>query len=449
MKQATVKLTVDTSSSVKNMNDLNTEINQATQETKSLKQQLREMTLELQNMEPGTAEFNKMTIAAGQLRDQIQDTNAVINATAGSAIENLGGAIANVGGVGISAFQGIAGAQAMFGSDSEELMKLMARLQGAMALGQALKDFGALGDTFTNIKAQLASVTAGSQLFNKATVAQAVATGQATTAQKIMNTVMKANPIFLLIGAITAVIGAFALFSGETETAAEKTERLNEEQTALNKTLDDTAKRVDALNKSYARYRQEANMTGVLKTQQELLLAEDKLTDALRTRASDLKNIKSIQSEINRLNIKIAQDEKDARIAAFKEETLLMESRLESIYVERDVINASDRADTEAAQSKLSSLFDEASASIISVMIPPTTTTDTPPSNSYVPSSTATSPSSVISTTVASTAKSDTLIMRPSAVLTSTNFKSSIVVSTTVSLKSSFIFEIKLIRFYL
>lgn len=378
-----MKLTIDTSGAVKSIKDVDTgvkqlssdlgglntnlngtadAINNTAKSTESLKAQLRAMNEELAGLEPGSAKFNELATAAGQLKDQINDTNAAINATAGSAVENLAGAMTNVAGIGISAFQGIAGAQAMFGSDSEELMKLMAKLQGAMALGQALKDFGALGDTFTNIKAQLASVTAGSQLFNKATVAQAVATGTATTAQKIMNTVMKANPIFLIIGAITALVGAFALFSGESESAAEKTERLNEEQLKLNKTLEQTAKRVDALNKSYAQYRQEANLTGVLKTQKELLEAEDRLTDILRTRPDDLKTIRSIQGEINSLNIKMIEDEKDARRAAFKEETLVMKSKLEGIYAEQQTIRASDKVDTDAAQSRLASLFDEAEA---------------------------------------------------------------------------------------
>lgn len=378
-----MKLMIDTSGAVKSIKDVDTgvkqlssdlgglntnlkgtsdSVNNTAKSTESLKAQLRAMTLELQNLEPGTARFNELTTAAGQLKDQIADTNAAINATAGSAVENLAGAFGNTASIGIAGFQGITAAQALFGSESKNLEKILVKLQALMALSEAAKTLGGLGDTLTNIKAQFAAVTAESSLFNKATVAQAVATGQATTAQKIMNTVMKANPIFLIVGAITAAIAAFALLSGETESASEKTERLNKEQEKLNQTMAESAKRVDALNKSYANYRQEANLTGVLQVQRQLIDAEDRLTDILRTRPNDYKSIIAVQQQINSLNIKIAEDEKKARIEAFKEETTLMESRLQNISVEQQQITSSNKANTDAAQSRLSALFDEAEA---------------------------------------------------------------------------------------
>lgn len=324
MKNAQVKLTVDTQSAVKSVGDLNNEINETAEVTKTLKQQLREMTIELQGLEPGTAEFNKMTAAAGQLRDQIADTNAAINATAGSSVENLAGAVTNMAGVGISAFQGIAGAQAMFGEDSEELMKLMAKLQGAMALGQALKDFGALGDTFTNIKAQLASVTAGSQLFSKATVAQAVATGTATNAQKVMNAVMNANPIFLIITGIIALVAAFAIFSSSSEEAAEDQAKLNEE---FNKSSDS----IKQLNENLKDLRATYTKGDALKSQEALIKAEDALTDILRERPKDYNSILSAQKTVNDAQIKLIQDEAKARKDAFAEEILVNQDRLTTL----------------------------------------------------------------------------------------------------------------------
>ena len=53
----------------------------------SLKAQLRQMTNELAQLEPGSARFVELSNRAGELRDQIQDTNAVINSTAGSSVE--------------------------------------------------------------------------------------------------------------------------------------------------------------------------------------------------------------------------------------------------------------------------------------------------------------------------------------------------------------------------
>ena len=82
----TVKIKIETTGG----DQLAQNIQEAADASGSLKQQLREITLELQGLEPGSARFQDLTQRAGQLRDTIADTNAVINATAGAPIENLG-----------------------------------------------------------------------------------------------------------------------------------------------------------------------------------------------------------------------------------------------------------------------------------------------------------------------------------------------------------------------
>jgi chromosome segregation ATPase len=77
----------------KNLVGLEMEINklggstiEAEKSVGSLKSQLRQMTNELAQLEPGSARFIELSNRAGELRDQIQDTNAVINSTAGSSL---------------------------------------------------------------------------------------------------------------------------------------------------------------------------------------------------------------------------------------------------------------------------------------------------------------------------------------------------------------------------
>lgn len=128
-------------------------INKTVEATKTLKAQLREMVLELQTLEPGSKRFNELTQAAGKLKDTIADTNAVINATAGAPIANLGKGLQNVASIGIGAFQGIMSAQALFGAQSEDLQKMLVKLQAAAGLSAAINSLGDLGDQITNIKA--------------------------------------------------------------------------------------------------------------------------------------------------------------------------------------------------------------------------------------------------------------------------------------------------------
>lgn len=234
-------------------------IDGTTEATKTLKQQLREMTNELQGLEPGTDRFKELSIEAGKLKDTISDTNAVIQATAGSGVENLAKGLAGVAGIGISGFQGIASAQALFGVESEKLQETLVKLQALAGLSDAVKSLGGLGDTLTTIKASFGAVAQAIGLANKAEQAgviikgaaaaatgaqatalgaQTVATGAATTASNALNVSLLANPIFLLIGAITAVVGALVYFSEEEETAAEASEKLNDEIERQNFLLD-------------------------------------------------------------------------------------------------------------------------------------------------------------------------------------------------------------------
>lgn len=233
MADQTYKIKIDTQGTDK----ISDGLDKAAASSKNLKQQLREMTNELQGLEPGSKRFNELSTAAGKLKDQIADTNSVIKATAGSSVENLSTAFSKTAGIGIAAFQGIGGAMAMFGGDAEQIQVLMGRLQGAMAMGQALKEFGALGDTFTDIKSAVVAAVSKMGLFTTATVTQAAATGAqtgatevATIAQEGLNKSMLANPIFLIIAGVGALIAAFTLFSSKSE-ETEKAEKKRAEAT--------------------------------------------------------------------------------------------------------------------------------------------------------------------------------------------------------------------------
>lgn len=121
--------------------------------TRNLKLELRQLVRELQNMETTDPRFQEMTQRAGELKDQIQDTQAVVKATAGSAVENLAGSLANAGQIGVAAFQGVEASMALFGVESENVQKTLMRLTALMNLSQSFKTFGELGDKITQLRA--------------------------------------------------------------------------------------------------------------------------------------------------------------------------------------------------------------------------------------------------------------------------------------------------------
>jgi ABC-type transporter Mla subunit MlaD len=149
------------------------------QATKSLKTQLRELTQALQNMDESDPRFQQMTQQAGELRDRISDTKNVIQATAGSAMENFAGATAKAGQIGVAAFQGVEASMQLLGVENENVLEGMRRLQALAGLGDALKTLGGLGDMLTEIRAGFAAAIAKSFQFTAAQQAQntAVAAG--------------------------------------------------------------------------------------------------------------------------------------------------------------------------------------------------------------------------------------------------------------------------------
>ena len=239
---AQINIKVDSSQSEQSVNTLNQSILQTEQSTSSLKAQLRQTTQELQGLEPGSARFNELSQKAGQLRDTIQDTNAVINATAGNATENLAKGLSNVAQIGVQGFQGIMGAATLFGFESENLQKTMVTLQGAMALTSSLEFFGGLGDKVTEIKASfqglgqmLGLITPAQQASTIATTAQgvattstAVATNTASVATKGLSASMMALPIIAIVAGLVYLIANYEELTASTNSTARAGKMMND-----------------------------------------------------------------------------------------------------------------------------------------------------------------------------------------------------------------------------
>jgi hypothetical protein len=160
--------------------------------TKSLKLQLRELTQALQNMDESDPRFQQMAQQAGELRDRISDTQAVVKATAGTAMENFAGATAKAGQIGVAAFQGVEASMQLIGVENENVLEGMRRLQALAGLGDALKTLGGLGDMLTEIRAGFTAAIAKTFQFTAAQNAQNVAVNAGSTGFSKMGTAAKA-----------------------------------------------------------------------------------------------------------------------------------------------------------------------------------------------------------------------------------------------------------------
>ena len=181
--------------------------------TQNLKQELRELTKALQTMESTDPRFQEMAIKAGELKDQIADTQAIVKSTAGTAVENLGTGLAKAGKVGIDAFAGMTGAMGLFGIQSEGAMQTMAKLQELAAMSDALQSLGALGDTMNEVKASFIAAATKLGLFSAAkkadtvvTNGQTVATTAASVATNVLGKAMNALPIVAIVAGIAGLV---------------------------------------------------------------------------------------------------------------------------------------------------------------------------------------------------------------------------------------------------
>lgn len=220
---------------------------EAVSSNQSLRSELRKVVQELQQLEPGSQRFKDLSIRAGELRDQISDTNAVVGALAGNIGERLFNGITSTVQVGVAGFQAFSSVMALTGVESEELQKTMVKLQALLNLSQSLQTLSALPDEITKIRAAFGSLTTATQAQNAAqkqttlstvgtTVAmegEAVAATGAATATGVLGAALKALPFVAIAAAIGTVIYGlieYASTSDEAKAAEEERTKVLEEQ---------------------------------------------------------------------------------------------------------------------------------------------------------------------------------------------------------------------------
>ena len=136
---------------------------QAQEQTKGLKQQLREATKEAQLLaaagKENTTEYVNARNSVAQLQDKMRDFNDELKALdPGAKFQAIAGVTSSVAG-GFAAAQG---AMALFGAESENVEKALLKVQAAMAIAQGLDQVRELGK-YMNL-AKLAINGAGESL---------------------------------------------------------------------------------------------------------------------------------------------------------------------------------------------------------------------------------------------------------------------------------------------
>lgn len=255
------------------------DLNEAVVEAESLTAQLGKLTDKLNTLDKGSEEFRKLSVEAGQMKRTIDETNLTIDALAGSTTERFGKALGSSLQLGISGFQGLAGAQALFGTENEEVQQALVKLTGLLNLSASIQSFGSLGDEVKKIAIGFGSLTGAVATETVVQEAQTVATVAGTGATKALGLAMKSLPIIAIAAAVAALVAGIISYTessneakevdeARTKAAEEYAEAVREERKAiaensgeflllierLKQTNVDSKERLDLMNKINLEY---------------------------------------------------------------------------------------------------------------------------------------------------------------------------------------------------
>jgi hypothetical protein len=195
---------------------------------KSLTGQLRQMKQELAALESagqdGTEAFNKLLVAAAKLEDQIGDTRAKVKILASDTFK-FDAAVQATQGL-AAGFEVAQGAAALFGGESEDLQKTIAKVTAATAVANGVSQIANLIKEESTIKT--AVLTAAQTAYN-------VVVGNSTGLMKAFRIALAATGVGALAIGLIALVQNFDKLKDAINGTSDTTR-------ALDSTLEDTKK---------------------------------------------------------------------------------------------------------------------------------------------------------------------------------------------------------------
>lgn len=336
------KVGVDTGDSVQDVNKVGDAIENVGKDAKktdgsfvNLRKELKNLTLQLQNLDPASKEFETVARRAGQIKEQMRGVADAIN---DADPEKFGGKFQRTAEGIAGAFSAVTGAQALFGQQSEEIEKQMLKVQGAIALTQGISAMKELRNDATELAGSIKNTVVNAfkslttaEMINAAetgslTLLQkgyAIAVGTSTGAMKAFRIALAATGIGLLVVALGFLVEKMISYMSSTDDATKaqdrltaSTKRFNAERERMNKKLNDSiefeknyAKAVGAseekiyeIEKQGFKKREAQRESDYWANLQRISTLREKKKNALNAENMDL--VKSINEEITNIKTK-------------------------------------------------------------------------------------------------------------------------------------------------
>ena len=336
------KVGVDTGDSVQDVNKVGDAIENVGKDAKktdgsfvNLRKELKQLTIDLQNLDPASKEFEQVAARAGRIKEQMRGVADAIN---DADPEKFGGKFQRTAEGIAGAFSAVTGAQALFGQQSEEIEKQMLKVQGAIALTQGISAMKELKNDAIDLATSMKNTVVNAfkslttaEMINAAetgslTLLQkgyAIAVGTSTGAMKAFRIALAATGIGLLVVALGFLVEKMMSYMSSTDDATKaqdrltaSTKRFNAERDRMNKKLNDSieyeknyAKAVGAseekiyeIEKQGFKKREMQRESDYWANLQRIETLKNKKKTALNAENADL--VKSINEEITNIRTK-------------------------------------------------------------------------------------------------------------------------------------------------
>lgn len=279
---------------------------------KSLKAQLREAQAEVGKMADKFGETSAQAIQAAkkaaELKDRIGDAKALTDAfNPDKKFSAFSSALQGV----VGGFTAVQGAMGLVGAESENVEKMMLKVQSAMALSQGLSAVTESADAFKNLAGRISDLS----------VVQKIS----AAAQRLWNLAMSANPIGAIIVAITALIAGIVALVKYLKSSADAAEAQAAAVKKASKAIDDQKRAIESANEVMDRRQKHelamakaSGMSAEAIRKLERKLIDEKIATA---EATNVTALNTVEKEKNRL-ASLKQADADDEVIKAQEENV-------------------------------------------------------------------------------------------------------------------------------
>lgn len=319
--------------------EVQSNLEQSAKSVGSLKAQLRQAQAEVAALSDKFGDTSREAIEAAkraaELKDRIGDAKALTEAFNPDAkFKAVSASLSGVAG----GFSAVTGAMGLLGAESEDVEKMILKVQSAMAISQGIQAVGESIDSFKQLGAVIKSATVFQKLNSAATTVAATVqrlfTGAVNTTAVSFNA-LKAAIVSTGIGAL--VVGLGFLIS-KLMASSDATKELTDKQKALNQELeyskelaDDNAKTIDYNTKIAIASAKERGAS-----EKELLRIQlDALEKKGKANAAEYEKIK--KSQDNEINL---TKEQNKRLQEIREENINLQREGNLLVAELEATSA-------------------------------------------------------------------------------------------------------------